>query len=497
MLSFIPSSLLLGVTSFVGTDLASVPLLWVIPLALYLLTFVIVFGRAMSDRAAGRWLAGGLIVVVVLLTGGRLLGVQIPAWVSVPGHFGGFVAIAMGSHGALAGRRPAAGRLTEFYLCMSIGGAAGGVLNALVAPLVFNSTYEYELGLVAAAFVVLLVRRRSAGGVVLDLVMAGLLTAGFLLASIKLKTLAEWAPWAGLAVAGLGAALFATFARRPLRLALAVTLALGAGLFARNVIGVVHEERSFFGVHRIRMLDDGAYRALIHGDIIHGVQSTDPARQRETSTYYVAEGPVGQVFKALPPVKRVGVIGLGTGGMACFARPGEAWIFFEIDAAVARLARDTRYFSYLAACGDPPVVLGDGRITVAAEAGFDVLVLDAFSSDAIPVHLLTREAFALYLSKLNPGGRLLVHISNKYMRLAPVVAAGAAANGAVAVTQFHRPDAAAVARWATASEWVVVARTAGDLAFIAGDKRWLELVPPAGFAAWTDEASNILGVLKW
>jgi len=299
-------------------------------------------------------------------------------------------------------------------------------------------------------------------------------------------------------VAVCGAALLG-FSRRPLRFAAAVAGLLGGGLLGQTVISVEHQERSFFGVHRIKIVDGGAWRALIHGDIVHGVEATDPAHWTEMTTYYNATGPAGQFFARLPPVRRVAVIGLGTGGLVCYRKPGADWTFFEIDAAVGRIAHDTRFFHFLAACGDAPVVLGDGRrsLGAVADGSFDLIVLDAFSSDSIPVHLLTREAMQVYVSKLAPHGRLLVHISNRYLGLRPVVAAAADSLGVAALAQYYAPTAEETARWATPSEWVAVARAAADLDFLRGDPRWEKATVPPGYRPWTDDFSNVLGVMRW
>jgi spermidine synthase len=214
--------------------------------------------------------------------------------------------------------------------------------------------------------------------------------------------------------------------------------------------------------------------------------------------YYSPLGPAGQVFGLLTGARRVGVVGLGAGAQACLARPGQAVTFFEIDPVVARIARDKRWFSYLADCApDARVEIGDGRLLLAQWQGaaFDLLVVDAFSSDAIPMHLLTREAMALYLDRLAPGGVLLLHVSNLYLDLLPVVSAAAADLGAVGMAQFYAPDAAAEARGAGASYWAVVARDAAALAPLAADGRWQALRPQPGRRAWTDDFSDLLGAL--
>jgi len=502
-LAFVPSSLLLGVTSYVSTDLAAVPLLWVVPLALYLLTFIIAFGGRGADAWAPALQASGLTLVTVLLACTRLLGLPPAAWVTVPGNFIGFFAIALGCHCWLAQRRPNAAHLTEFYLWLSLGGALGGMLNALIAPLIFRSTYEYDLGLVLACALRIVVGRRQARSVLLDAVLPLLLCACLFFAAASLNKFA-WlgvlGPWPPrLLIAALCAGALLGFSPRPQRLTFAVVLLLGGGLFVQTILGVEHQERSFFGVHRIRSIGGGGWLALIHGDVLHGAESTDPAHWTETSTYYVAGGPVGQFFARVGPAHRVAVIGLGTGGMVCYRKPGEDWTFFEIDPAVVRIAHDQQYFHYLQQCAaDTRFVLGDGRLWLDVEPdnSFDVIVLDAFSSDAIPVHLLTREAMRLYLRKLAPHGRLLLHISNTYLDLAPVIAADADSLGLIGLRQHYRPTAAELARQASESEWVAVARDPADLDFLRDDARWQQIAVPPGLRPWTDDYSNVLSVLR-
>jgi hypothetical protein len=499
-LAFVPSSLLLGVTSYITTDVASAPLLWVIPLALYLLSFVIVFARrtAIGMRWSLTGQAASLAVVILLF----MLPAP-PLAVVIPGHYLAFFFIALVCHGALAARRPAAARLTEFYFCLSLGGALGGVFNALIAPIVFSSTYEYPLALILAC--VLTAAARPA--VKFDR-MDLLLPAAMLLAVLgiiagwgKLGAIGPAALFGGLLLIALGVL---SQASRPLRFALAAAAVLLPTVIARGSDGVLQQERSFFGVHRIKtdaalpMLD------LAHGTTLHGAEFTEPAKWRTQTRYYYRGGPAGQFFDRLravrPEPQRVSVIGLGTGTLACYAVPGEAWTFFEIDPLVARIAYDTRYFHYLEQCGAATnVVLGDARLSLKADPAQrnDILILDAFSSDAIPMHLLTKEAVRLYLERLAPHGAMLLHISNRNLQLTPMLAALARDLNLAGRHQLFLPTPAQEAESAIGSEWVALARSEADLGFLDAEPRWSALEAARPVSAWTDDFSNIVSVLKW
>jgi hypothetical protein len=308
----------------------------------------------------------------------------------------------------------------------------------------------------------------------------------------------------------LGIALFSaagiaafSFRKRPARFALGILVLLVAAA-STDVRGyTLVTERSFFGVSKVTSSQDGRFRVLMNGTTVHGVESTDPARWREPMVYYSAAGPAGQVFAAWSGHKelhRVGVIGLGTGALICFRQSQQSWTYFEIDPVVERLARDTRYFHFLSECGpDTEVVLGDARLSLKGvpDQQFDLLILDAFSSDAIPIHLLTREALALYLTKLADGGVLLFHITNRHLDLAPVIANLVRDASVVALHQVYVPPSAARATLEqSVSEWVAIARRAEDLAFLHNNQRWTPLEPKNHSAVWTDDYSNLFGALR-
>jgi spermidine synthase len=285
-----------------------------------------------------------------------------------------------------------------------------------------------------------------------------------------------------------------------LRFALGVAAILGSALAVQGTASVLHSERSFFGIYKIKLTDGGRKTALIHGTTMHGTEFVDPALQREPLAYYARSGPAGQMFALANKLPSVAAIGLGTGALACYRRPGESWTFFEIDGAVERIARDERYFHYLAKCdAGTKVVLGDGRLLLGAtrDRSFDLIVIDAFSSDSIPMHLLTREALALYLRKLKPHGIVLFNVSNEYLNIAPVLTALIHDAHAAGRHELFFPTPRQVAKGATGSEWVIIAAKDRDLDFLAPEKRWQRIAQSHAGAPWTDDFSNILGAIRW
>jgi hypothetical protein len=498
VLAFVPSSFFLALTTYLTTDVAAVPLLWIIPLVLYLLSFILVFGRRklIPHAALVRWQPIGLISLVVFTWWGPY------SWspLFLPLHLIVFFITALVCHGELAASRPPASRLTEFYLCVAVGGVLGGLFNALVAPALFNSVLEYPLTLLLACAV----RPRSSDAFspARKYWDGGLIGAGcavLLAIGVGMGDQPSKAPI--LIASSLAALMCLRMSREPLRFTLAMAGVLVTGSIARDAHSrTLLRDRNFFGVREVREDTQHRMRVLTHGTTKHGAQSTDPARRREPTSYYYRQGPVGDVFKALPPAfgRNVAVVGLGTGGLATYAGVGEHWTFYEIDPDIARLARNDRYFTYLQ---DTPasvdIVLGDGRLSLARAAShrYDVIVIDAFSSDAIPLHLLTEEAFSVYLSKLSDRGVLVFHLSNRYLELEPVVARltrAAGLSGLVRVnTGIPRKD---LDCGADPSIWAAAARRESDLGALRDDSRWRPLRLRKNVALWTDDFSNILRV---
>ncbi len=502
MLAFVPSSLLLGVTTYIATDIASAPLLWVVPLALYLLSFIVAFSRhsilktgwTLKAQAAGILVVATMMMLALIFErGGSVLMVACA-------HLLTFFVTAVVCHSELARRRPGVESLTEFYLCMSVGGAAGGVFNALVAPMMFSSDYEYYLALIAACVLRGLMsgqpKNLTPGDVVYPLLLAAAV-ATMAYRSIDATPVGLIGRVAFLVPCAV--ALY-VFAERPFRFAFGVAAMIGSALLVQGSVDVLHTERNFFGVSKVKLVDGGRKTALIHGTTMHGTEFVDPGLRREPLSYYARSGPVGQMFALSGKRSSVAAIGLGTGALACYRKPGETWTFFEIDGAVEQIARDTRYFHYLAECGGgTKVVLGDGRLSLKAmpDYSYDLIVIDAFSSDSIPVHLITKEALQLYLRKLKPGGVVLVNTSNEYLNLLPVVATLIDSVGAAGKHQLFAPSAEDLARGATASEWVAIGAQPAALDFLASEKRWRTMDTGHGGEPWSDDFSNIFSAIKW
>ena len=507
LLAFVPSSLMLGVTTYITTDVAPIPLLWVVPLGLYLLTFILVFARRplLAPAWLGRVLCLLTVVLIVIIT----VEVTQPAWLIVTLHLLMFFTAALICHSELAKDRPPAARLTDFYLCLSVGGVLGGSMNALLAPVLFSRVWEYPLVMLLACAVRPLaptptVPTQKPWQKLLWPLGIGLLMAGLILSLQSSSTTPP--PLSILAIFGVPSLLAYRLVKRPHQFALSLgAMLVASSLYATSQERILYIERDFFGVLRVTMDPQGKFRQIVQGNTIHGRQSIDPSRATEPLSYYHRTGPVGQVFgvfNAAPAAPRVAIIGLGAGALACYAQPGQDWTFYEIDPAVQRIAEDPRYFTYLrhSSAGKLNVVLGDARLQLqkAPERQYGLLILDAFSSDAIPVHLLTREAVRLYLDKLADGGLIAFHISNRRLDLKPVVANLAEDAGLVCL---NRDDFAIGAKELTqgkqASQWVVLSRKREDLGALPSDKRWQPLPSRTSFGLWTDDFSNIISLLKW
>jgi hypothetical protein len=512
-LSFAPASLLLGVTTHITTDIAATPMFWVVPLAIYLLTFVLTFARRPPLRH--EWLLRAQPIVVLPM----LLLIWLASTASVPYmalDLVAFFVVAMVCHGGLARRRPAADRLTEFYLWMSFGGVLGGIFNALLAPVLFDSVIEYPIVLVLACLLRPSLPAPAQSGKLgrwlagrvserqADFLLPAALGAALIAPLLLLDAAMGGMPFGiVLILAVVLACAGVAFSRRPVRLMLAAAISLAMMPLITTGSVTLARDRSFFGVYRVTSKLSGEFHLLTHGTTAHGAQRTDPARRDEPLTYYHRTGPLGQMIGALERqggLHRIGVVGLGIGTVACYGKPGQDWTFFEIDPAVTRLARDERYFHYMADCApDAPVVHGDARLSLrkVPDGGFDLLILDAFSSDSIPVHLMTREALRLYRDKLAPGGVLMFHISNRKLDLAPILANGAADAGMTAVVQTNVVPPEGRAQYIFTSRWIALAARAADLAPIEGDARWHALLPDPRAGLWTDDYSNVLGALRW
>ncbi|MFC3713771.1 spermidine synthase [Sphingoaurantiacus capsulatus] len=505
MLAFVPSGLLLSTTTHLTTDVMAMPLLWVAPLAIYLITFIIAFSSAgeIFCRQAMK------ISPILLLVFGSWLFVDWGALALLLAAAGlvllFYVALAL--HGELARTRPPAGNLTEFYLWVSVGGMIGGLFCGLLAPLIFDWSYEHPILLIlAAALIPAKPLLKRIGRLWQKQPTRWLMR--YVLPTLSL-VVSLWVPSERLAAAfvigGMGLAAILSIGHRKAFAVHFLALMLGLGGWATiDVSTIPHaRERSFFGTYEIRGSNSRRIRELVHGTTLHGVQSTVPAYMREPMTYYVRDSGVGKAMTLAAPDASIGFVGLGTGTLACYAQPGQSWTAFEIDPAMVRIARDKRLFSYLSRCKpDIKVDVGDARLRLGGyKAAFDLLAVDAFSSDAIPLHLMTAEAFDAYARSLKPGGLLLVHISNRHLDLEPVVAAIAKKQGWTAVLRDYRsPPEQPSGMMYTRSQWIMLGRDKAAVQRVldAGPQAdWRPLRERKDVPAWTDDFASALPLLKY
>jgi SAM-dependent methyltransferase len=499
-LAAVPSSLMLGVTTHLTTDVASAPFLWVVPLALYLTTFIIAFQEkpAISRNLTFILQAAALTACAAMLPFRTTnFALQLPI------HLASFFLTALMCHQALVASRPPPARLTEFYLWLSVGGVVGGAFNAFLAPVLFTDVWEYPLVLALAC----LVRpqfhfRRSdwawfiAGGI------AAALAPIAATAPLPWGVEPEWPVKILLLVAVVAA--FLVRDRRAMFFALIVIILISATAVASRT-DVRASWRSFFGVlHQSQMpvaALGGTVKMLAHGTTLHGAQAVDPRWRCRPLVYYAPETPIGQVFRQVrseKPAISVGAVGLGTGAVAAYSRPLDQITFFEIDPLVIRVSSDPKIFSYTTECarGRVAYVAGDAHLTLKRQpkGGFDILLIDAFSSDSVPAHLLTVEAVRSYLDLLKPDGVLILHLSNRHLDLRGPAMAVAHAAGGQSLLQRHRPPEKSPPMWDSAEDVLIVGRSTAALAPYARSGLWTPSDPTLA-KPWTDDYTNLVGAL--
>lgn len=507
--AFVPTALLVAVTAHISTDIASAPFLWVIPLALFLLTFVLVFReKALVPYSI---LAALLPALIVFVAVDWLVRGLLPTMWLIGLHLVAFFVATMVAHSRLYALRPPSDRLTEFYLWMSLGGVLGGAFTGLVAPNIFPSILEYPilLVLVLACLVqwsAISVRQKQAAFYILAFAV---LAAVYVYWADRGLSLDRDNIFRGMVFVAAGTTLVLS---RSLPL-VAVAL-LGSALLVGGVIAPrsadVYMARSFFGVHKIQDFRSGVFRVLYHGTTLHGATQMENGEPRsgwpEPLTYYHTQSPMAETIRTVREagnsvrLSPVGIVGLGSGSLACYRQEGETWHFYEIDNDVVHIARDSGYFRFLPACApDAPIHIGDARITLQDhDIKHELLLIDAFSSDAIPVHLLTREAMKLYFDRLTPNGVLVLHISNRYLSLLPEVTALAEDLGLKGVFKQERPQPDYGPRMLATSLVVVLARNETAFGALPSLDDWNTLEAEEGeikARVWTDDYSDILGGL--
>ncbi len=506
VLAFAPASLTLGVTTALTTDMPPIPLFWVLPLSLYLLSFVVVFARKplVSFGALNRRLP----FLLLLVTFSIVCQTRLPLLFVVPLDLLTLFCVAVLCHGELARSRPSAKHLTDFYLWMSVGGVLGGIFNALIAPVIFSSVIEFPLVLVLAALLrpPIGVKENTLRARRLDFLLPAALGLSLVcVISVVQRSDLQHGLAMGILVFGLSLVWCLSFGPRPIRFAAGLAAVFLASTMYMGSHGhVLHTERSFFGVYRVSEDEKSQFRTLTHSATVHGLQFLDPQKAREPLAYYSKIGPIGQVFDAFSGdanENQVAIVGLGAGSMTCYVTPPRQLTYYEIDPVVERIAGDPKYFTFLRDCNPQArVVLGDARMSLqtAPDHSYGMIIIDAFSGDSIPVHLLTREAFRLYLTKLTPGGILAFHLSNRYLDLLPVVGTLAGDAGLVGLVEKDtRLTEARVKSGSWGSIWAVVGRSSKDFGRLASDSRWTPLVGKPGSAVWTDDFSSVMSVFAW
>lgn len=511
VLAAVPSGLMLATTTHITTDMMSIPLLWALPLGLYLLSFSIAFAekRGLADLIL--FLSPFLILC---LGGTALFSVTTSPILMLSASLTLLFVVAVAMHSLMYRDRPSPRYLTQFYLLMSVGGVIGGIFCALLAPVIFNWVYEYPILILAAAALIpqnsLLPSMGSQSTQKMMRYVQIALAAIILAAAIYYLYNYGTPSSENIAYVVIPLLLFGvwTVGNRPaMMIILLSTMLLGDGWDKLQLRTEAYRTRSYFGIYNVYADHSDNMMKLVNGTTLHGTQNLEPAESTEPTSYYGSSSGVGIVLnraqQLAPKGARVGIVGLGAGTLACYKQLGQEWHFYEIDPVMADIAKNPKHFSFLSQCTpDAPVHIGDARLTLdkQADSSLDILVIDAFSSDAIPMHLLTREAFAVYRRVLGEDGILVVHISNRYFDLEPVIDAESRKGGWVTSARWDYPDEALTS--VTASTWVAMAATQERLNIATAHDveyapEWNDVHKDPTFPGWTDDYGSVLPLVKF
>ena len=511
--AFVPSALMLAVTNHISLNIGSVPFLWVIPLAVYLLTFIMAFARKI--RLSTAIVSGLATLLVLVLFPIAAVGAPVHSsamWKLMGCHIAILFVASLLCHSAMADRRPPPKYLTEFYFLIALGGVLGGVFTAIVAPAVFNTVFEYPLLVALIPFFRMSKRTNQdidwkdfAWLATFGLAMAGALKAidwAFIDVtefSIAWEDLND-ANWAVISIEAILILTVLLFRRRILTFGLAfgILILTYAIILPKRFESAsrVYVARDFFGVKKVLYDVDSNTRKLLHGDTMHGLESLDVTYAGKPLSYYHPTGPIGDVMKLIEsrPGQHVGVVGLGTGTLAAYGGPTRRITFFDVDPQVVDIAQG--FFSFVKRCGtNCDIVMGDGRLSIQAQPDgqFDLIILDAFNSDSIPAHLVSREAVRMYMKKLKEEGILLFHVSNRYLDVEELASAVIWDEG---FPGFARRDNDEEPTGKAASDYVAAVRKAQYMDEIPHRDEWEPIGQPTTIKSWTDDYSNMLSVIR-
>lgn len=513
-LAFLPSSLMLGVTSYMTNNIASTPFLWIMPLALYLLTFVIVFARKPLVSAAGLsklfpWvvIAGFLLIVPnhPIPIGGFSIDLSPPPAVKIPLLLTVYFLIALYCHAILVEKRPATSGLTEFYILMSVGGVLGGIFNALIAPVIFNAVYEFVLVLALVLFLRPTgIVMPKAGDKPWNLfgigIIAAAMNAAFLIRAGSNLPLVLFISAAIVVISAMRFNL-----SKILKIGMIGCLAFVAITFDLLGSDSLYKDRSFYSLLAVQAYESehGKLHKFVHGDTSHNYQLREPALQKVPTSYYVEGGSIHVSIEALREHLGgnldVAVVGLGAGAMVCYEQPGDDWVYFEIDPAVVKLARNTQYFSYIDRCRpEADIRIGDARqkLNDVPKNSMDMIVIDAFSSNSIPAHLVTREALALYQSRMTDEGLVFFHTSNNMLDVTSVVSRLAEDAGLTArYIDLDDFPGNPYAEYGSRATGILMGPDMVMQSVTSGDDRFMEWTPSRHVKVWTDDYSSVVGTL--
>ncbi|MGZ5012194.1 MAG: spermidine synthase, partial [Methylobacter sp.] len=489
-------------------DIASVPLLWIIPLTLYLLSFVIVFSK-WNDKIHPLMVKLQPIFLIPFIAYAFINPADLPYWAYLILHLIAFFFAVMVCHGELAKLRPHTRHLTTYYLIMSFAGMLGGMFNTFVAPFVFNAVYEYPIMIIAALLLRPGLKLSWNTDLLLQIIVPALLVITGVILHATVDDLLQYFDIIVISLIGLTLLTYLLRAR-PVGFALTTGAIIFLALSLHGLSShTLYQERTFFGVLAVRdavLTDEQGqpehYHELFHGTTKHGAQRLAANLSQIPLTYYSRPGPMGQLFKEFDNSNQtwnIGVVGLGAGALACYAKDQQNWTLYEIDPLVVDIAGNSAYFSYLSQCArNATMRVGDARLSLEKESDqhFDLLVMDAFSSDSVPTHLLTKEALELYFKKLKPGGILAFHMTNRHLSLKKVLSINAEALHLASLIQEFKPQQEIPL--VVATDWVVMAKQAETLEPLRLSRlgKWQKMPLYFDMKPWTDDFTNIVSIWK-